>query len=138
LGERLWHGRPPATALLELVENGRIQLDAPIQEDVPQFPPKPWPVTVRQLPGHLGGIRHYQDDEIAGTRHYLNREDPLRILAAGPLAYEPGSRYLYSTYGFNLLGTAVDLVSGMPVTDYRPGTVRARAERRQAAEARHG
>ncbi len=107
-----------ATAVLQLVERGRIQLEAPIQEYVPQFPLKEWPVTVRELLGHLGGVRHYQDDEIASTRHYSNREDPLRIFALDPLVHEPGTKYLYSTYGFNLLGAAVELVSGKPFIEY--------------------
>ena len=35
-----------------------------------------------------------------------------------PLVQEPGTRYLYSTYGYNLLGAAVELVSGMPFAEY--------------------
>ncbi len=107
-----------AVAVLQLVEDRRIQLDSPIQEYVPQFPAKQWPVTVRQLLGHLGGVRHYRDDEISSTRHYLNRQEPLNIFAADPLALEPGTKYLYSTYGFNLLGAAVELASGMPFARY--------------------
>ncbi len=107
-----------ASAVLQLVERRKIQLDASIQEYVPQFPAKPWPVTVRQLLGHLGGVRHYRDDEIASTRHYSNRVDPLRIFAGDPLAQEPGTRYLYSTYGFNLLGAAVEMVAGVPFAQY--------------------
>lgn len=107
-----------ATAVMQLVERGKFRLDAPIQEYVPQFPQKQWPVTVRQLLGHLGGIRHYQDEEISSTRHYLNRMDPLRIFSADPLLQEPGTKYVYSTYGFNLLGAAVESVTGTPFPDY--------------------
>src|SRR4051812_499369 len=38
-----------ATAILQLVEKGKIDLDAPIQKYLPDFPAKPWPVTTRQL-----------------------------------------------------------------------------------------
>ena len=43
-----------AIAVLQLVETGKIDLDADIQAYVPSFPKKRWPVTVRQLLGHLG------------------------------------------------------------------------------------
>ena len=48
-----------ATAVMQLTEDGRLDLDAPIRRYVPAFPEKPWPVTPRQLLAHLGGIRSY-------------------------------------------------------------------------------
>ncbi len=116
-----------ATAVLQLVERGRIQLDAPVQDYVPQFPSKPWPVTVRQLLGHLGGIRHYRDDEISSVRHYSDRVAPLIVFSNDALVDEPGVKYNYSTYGFNLLGAAVEIVSGMPFVDYLRTNVFCRA-----------
>ena len=50
-----------AVAVLQLVEQGKIDLDAEIQAYVPYFPRKEFPVTVRELLGHLGGIPHYVD-----------------------------------------------------------------------------
>jgi serine beta-lactamase-like protein LACTB, mitochondrial len=107
-----------AVAILQLVEQGKLQLDAPIQQYVPQFPAKSWPVTVRQLLGHLGGVRHYREGEISSTRHYSDRLAPLDIFAYDPLLHEPGTRYSYTTYGYNLLGAAVELVSATPFLDY--------------------
>jgi CubicO group peptidase (beta-lactamase class C family) len=103
---------------MQLWEQGKLNLDAPIQQYVPQFPAKQWPVTARQLLGHLGGIRHYQPGEIESVKYYLNRVDPLAIFANDPLIAEPGTRYSYSTYGFNLLGAAVELVAGQPFATY--------------------
>ncbi|MCP5112202.1 MAG: beta-lactamase family protein, partial [bacterium] len=48
-----------AVAVMQLAEQGKLDLDAPIRQYVPSFPAKPWPITARQLLGHLGGIRHY-------------------------------------------------------------------------------
>ena len=107
-----------ATAVMQLVEKGRIDLDEPIQRYVRQFPPKPWVVTVRQLLGHLGGVRSYQGDEMGSTRHYGDVVEPLKIFRDDPLAVEPGTKYLYSTYGYNLLGAAVELASGRKFTEY--------------------
>ena len=107
-----------ATAVMQLVEKGMIDPDEPIQRYVPQFPRKTWDVTVRQLLGHLGGVRSYRGDEMGSTRHYGDVIEPLKIFKDDPLAVEPGTKYLYSTYGYNLLGAAVELASGVKFTDY--------------------
>jgi CubicO group peptidase (beta-lactamase class C family) len=49
-----------AAGLGLLVERGQVDLDAPIQTYLPDFPEKRWPVTTRQLGGHTAGIRHYR------------------------------------------------------------------------------
>src|SRR6188472_2307232 len=46
-----------------LLEQGRLHLEEEIQTYVPEFPRKPWPVTLRQLMGHVAGVRHYTSDE---------------------------------------------------------------------------
>src|ERR1700738_94948 len=50
-----------AVAVLQLYERGKLDLDAPVQEYCPAFPKKEWPITARELLGHLGGIRHYDE-----------------------------------------------------------------------------
>src|SRR4029077_16133386 len=47
-----------ATAALRLVEQGKLDLDAPIQQYCPQFPVKDWPITSREILSHMSGIRH--------------------------------------------------------------------------------
>ena len=103
-----------AVAALQLWERGRLDLDAPVQKYVPAFPEKPWRVTVRMLLGHLGGIRHYRGNEIDSTRHYEDIQEPLKIFSADALAHEPRTKYLYSSYGYNLAGAAVEGAAGVP------------------------
>ncbi|MBI3361535.1 MAG: beta-lactamase family protein, partial [Chloroflexi bacterium] len=108
-----------AVAVMQLVEQGKIELDAPIQRYVPSFPEKPWPVTVRQLLGHLGGVRHYSGlPEVDSTRHYTGLAAAFHVFRDDPLLAEPGTKYSYTTYGFNLLGATVDTASGMKFPDY--------------------
>ncbi len=108
-----------ATAIMQLVERHKIELDAPIERYVPSFPKKPWPVTIRELLGHLGGIRHYVgDSELDSTRHYTDVVEPLKIFKDDPLLSEPGTNYSYSSYGFNLLGAAVEGASDVKFVDY--------------------
>jgi serine beta-lactamase-like protein LACTB len=109
-----------AIAVMQLVEHGKIDLDAEIQKYLPSFPRKPWPITIRELLGHQSGIRHYRQDgsDLDSVTHYTDAITPLRIFADDPLLFEPGTKYSYSTYGFNVLGAIVETVSGMKYTAY--------------------
>jgi len=97
-----------AVAVLQLVEQGRLDLDAPVAQYCPAFPAKRWPVTLRHLLGHRGGIRHYRDGEQPLTRRFSSLREGLSLFADDPLEFEPGTRFRYSTYGYSLLGCAVE------------------------------
>ncbi len=108
-----------AVAIMQLAERGKLDLDAPIQKYCPAFPEKPWLVTARQLLGHLGGIRHYRGpEEFNSTRHYTEISDTLEIFKNDPLLHEPGTKFSYTTYGYNLLGCAIEGASGMKYLDF--------------------
>jgi CubicO group peptidase (beta-lactamase class C family) len=108
-----------AAAILQLVEQGKINLDAEIQAYVPYFPRKKYPVTVRQLLGHLGGIPHYvnRDVEQHIKEHKTTRE-AIAIFENYDLVAEPETKFSYSTYGYNLLGAAIEGASKQPYADY--------------------
>jgi CubicO group peptidase (beta-lactamase class C family)/tetratricopeptide (TPR) repeat protein len=111
----------PMTAIgvLRLVEEGKIDLDAEVQEYVPYFPDKEYPVTVRLLLGHLGGISHYQDYDAEG--HFKDHKDTREAIAVFEefdLVGEPGTTYQYSSYGYNLLGAVIEGASGKPYGEY--------------------
>lgn len=107
-----------AVAVMQLAGRGKIDLDARIQTYVPTYPEKPWPVTPRQLLSHLGGVRHYRGEERAGTRHYARFTEAFHVFRDDPLVCEPGTKHVYSTYGYNLLGAAVEGASGRPFIGY--------------------
>jgi CubicO group peptidase (beta-lactamase class C family) len=107
-----------ATAVLQLVEKGRLDLDAPVQRYVPTYPAKQWPLTARQLLAHMGGVRWYADGEMESTKHYPSVVDGLAMFRDDPLVFEPGTSFLYSSYGYNLLGAAVEGASGTSYIDY--------------------
>lgn len=107
-----------ATAILQLAEQGKIDLDAEIQKYVPYFPKKKWPVTIRQLLGHLGGISHYQNYDVEGRiKEHKNTREAIAIFENFDLVGQPGT-YKYSSYGYNLLGAAVEGASGMSFGEY--------------------
>jgi serine beta-lactamase-like protein LACTB len=101
-----------AVGLMELVEAGKVDLDAPVQKYVPSFPDKGAPITVRMIAGHLGGIRHYKGDEFLIQKHYASVADGLKIFQDDPLVSPPGTKFNYSSYGFNLLSAVIESASG--------------------------
>lgn len=107
-----------ALALMQLVEQGKVKLDDEVQVYVPSFPKKSAPITIRQLLGHQGGIRHYKGDEMLSAKHYDTVEAALAIFKDDPLVAEPGTKYSYTTYGYNLLSRVVEAASGLSFGEY--------------------
>lgn len=99
-----------------LVEQGRLNLDDEIQKYVPAFPRKPWRVTLRQLMGHVAGVRHYADTEWGDrpSAHCERASDGLQTFANDPLLFEPETQYKYSTYGWILVSAAVEAAAEEP------------------------
>lgn len=96
-----------ATALLRLAEEGKLDLDAPVQRYVPAFPEKAYPITPRQLAAHLAGIPAFLPERRNQSRHCTQPEEALRSFAALPLSRIPGSRFLHSEPGYVLLSAVV-------------------------------
>jgi serine beta-lactamase-like protein LACTB, mitochondrial len=98
-----------------LLEKGRLNLGDEIQTYVPEFPRKQWPVTLRQLMGHVAGIRHYDTEaDYMPTAHCERASEGLRSFVDDPLRFEPGTQYGYSTFGWILVSAAVEAVAGEP------------------------
>jgi len=57
-----------AVAVMQLVEQGKVDLDNPVQDYVPYFPEKRWKITVRHILTHTSGIRHYRPDDFGPQR----------------------------------------------------------------------
>ncbi|MBS1839723.1 MAG: beta-lactamase family protein [Acidobacteria bacterium] len=107
-----------SAALMKLVEAGRIDLDAPIQKYVPTFPDKGALITPRMLAGHLGGIRHYKENEPDSQKHYDSVVAGLERFQNDPLVVPPGTKFSYSSYGYNLLSAAIEAAAGEPFLAY--------------------
>ena len=107
-----------AMALGHLYESGKIDLDAPIQTYLPDFPEKEGVITARLLGGHLAGIRHYKDDENLSAVPYSSVQDGLAIFQDDPLVSAPGTEFHYSTFGFNLLSAVIEGAAGQVFLRY--------------------
>ena len=112
-----------ATAILQLSERGKLDLDAELQKYCPAFPKKEWPITTRELLGHLGGIRHYNPDGMGdipddSAKHFASMEESLQIFASDPLVAKPGTKFHYSTYGYTVLGCVLEGAASEKYVDY--------------------
>src|SRR5437016_12489074 len=107
-----------AAAVVLLYEQGKLDLDAPIQRYVPTFPDKGYPISTRQLAGHLAGIRHYKDREFFLNRHFATVRDGLAIFQDDSLLFPPGTRFSYSSYGWNLVSAVVEGAAGEDFLPY--------------------
>ena len=107
-----------STVILKLAEQGKLDLDKDVHEYYAAYPTKQWPVTTRYLLGHLGGVRHYKSrEEASSTRHFFNTESAIAVFSADPLQHEPGTKFLYSSFGYNLLGAVTEGAGGQPFVE---------------------
>jgi CubicO group peptidase (beta-lactamase class C family) len=108
-------------AVMQLVESGKLSLDADISTLVPSFPLQGHHVTVRELLSHTSGIvdYHYLGDAIDGTsRTPKSLDEVIALFANRPWVNEPGTTWDWSISGFALLVSVVERVSGQTFDDY--------------------
>ena len=122
-----------ATAVLMLVDEGKIALDDPVEKYLPEFcgqmlavkndsgPAslrKPsHPITLREVLSHMSGLP-FQSSVEKPTLDGLPLAVAVRSYATTPLQNEPGTHYSYSNAGINTAGRIVEVVTGMKYEDY--------------------
>jgi D-alanyl-D-alanine carboxypeptidase len=110
-----------ATATLQLVAAGKIDLNSPLGKYLPDYPNKDVAdkVTVHELLTHTGGTGDIFGPEFEQHRLELKTlQDYVNLYGKRPPQFEPGSRWEYSNYGFILLGVIIEKVSGQSYYDY--------------------
>jgi CubicO group peptidase (beta-lactamase class C family) len=112
-----------AAATMRAYEGGLLDLDAPIHQYLPDLPSTLRGITARQLAGHLGGLRHYNQVESSTLspnypKRYKTATEALEIFINDTLVALPGTRYAYSSFGFNLLGAVLEGATHQPFLDY--------------------
>jgi CubicO group peptidase (beta-lactamase class C family) len=102
-----------------LLDRGRLHLDDEIQTYVSSFPKKQWPITLRQLMGHVAGVRHYRGEEdYMPSAHCERAVEGLGRFAESPLRFEPETQAAYSTFGWVLVSAAVEAAADEPFTSF--------------------
>lgn len=107
-----------ASALMKLVEEGKIDLDASVYNYVPDYPKKKWDFTSRQIAGHLSGIRSYKEGEMMINENFSNVKDALDVFKMDSLLHKPDTKYHYSTHAWTLLSLIIENTSGQSFLNY--------------------
>ncbi len=111
-----------SAGIMKLVSDGKLNLDESVREYVPSFPAKRYPITIQQLLGHLGGIRDYYgvswEEELFIQEHYNSLNEAISIFSNDKLVAEPGTEFVYSPFGYILLGAVMENVTGQSYLDY--------------------
>jgi len=109
-----------AIAIMQLYEKGMLDLDKPIQTYIKEFPKKiKGDITIRHLLKHTSGISHYSSkwDALSFT-HYTTLVDALDAFKDNDLEFEPGTQFMYSSYGYTVLGAIIEKVTQMSYGEY--------------------
>lgn len=125
-----------AIAIAQLVERGKVDLDAPVGRYVPDLPNKSIreTVKVRHLLSHTSGMGTYFRKGFLRDKTYAaTAADLVPFYADDSLAFTPGARMQYSNSGFALLGLIIERVSGQSFYDYMKANVIDRAGMKRAA-----
>lgn len=115
-------------AALQLVQNGRLNLDKAIVSYCPTLPAQLQTITTRQLLCHQSGIPHYSNGTVISSREAANKTgksdlldelDPIESISRftlSPLRFEPGSQTGYSSYAYVLLSAVVQAAGNEPIS----------------------
>ena len=122
-----------ATAILQLVESGKLTLDSNVGSVLADYPNRELAekVTIRHLLTHMGGTG---DVDLFGTENADNRkrvrsvEDMIALHSDRPLAFEPGTQQQYGNFGHVILGRIVEILSGETFEAYVKKHIFARAQ----------
>jgi len=110
-----------ATSILQLAQARKLSLDDPVGKYLTDYPNKEvaTKVTIRHLLTHTGGTGDIFGPEFEAHRLELRTlQDYIKLYGNRAPQFEPGSRWEYSNYGFILLGTIIEKVSGQSYYDY--------------------
>jgi len=109
-----------ATAILQLVEAGKLRLDAPISTYISGLPNAWSHITIHHLLTHRSGIPNTGDlsDYAQGLHHHYTPRELVGLVRDRPLDYEPGTKWKYSNTDYYLLGFLIEQLSGESYAAY--------------------
>jgi CubicO group peptidase (beta-lactamase class C family) len=113
-----------AIGTMQLVQDGKVQLDAPVGNYVDDLPQAWRRVTVRQLLAHTSGINSFTSHdtmacgEPARAQENYRQQDVIAEVSCLPLDFEPGKNWSYSDTGYFVLGLLIERVSGLKYDEY--------------------
>jgi CubicO group peptidase (beta-lactamase class C family) len=112
-----------AAAVLLLAQQGKLSLDDPVRKHIPELPDYGAPLTIRHMIHHTSGLRDWGTVAMVegwprGSRVHTHDHVLEIVKRQRALNFKPGSEYLYSNTGYNLLAIIVERVSGRSFADF--------------------
>jgi CubicO group peptidase (beta-lactamase class C family) len=109
-----------ATAVLQLVDEGKLDLDADVTTYLPEFDTQGHRVPMRRLLDHTSGIKGYTEMPVFGdiSIKKLPRDSLVTLIEKEPFDFGPGTAEIYNNSAYFLLGLIIEKVSGQPYADY--------------------
>jgi CubicO group peptidase (beta-lactamase class C family) len=109
-----------STAVLMLVEQGKIGLADDIHKYLADFPDKGATITVEHLLTHTSGIPSYTGSPkwVPLWRKEMKPAEIIALTKDDPLEFAPGSRFAYNNTGYIMLGAIIEKVSGMSYAEF--------------------
>ncbi len=109
-----------AVLLMQLVEEGKVKLDDPVENFVPEVRnlkgyDKAGKITLRQLASHTSGLQReprLADASVGPVDHW--EEKVMACIPRSSFAHQPATQFLYSNIGFAILGLAIERIAGIP------------------------
>lgn len=112
-----------ATAVLMLVEEGKLSLDDPVGKHL-EGTPEAWKgVTLRHLLGHTSGIKDFINEPTASLRLDVTEQEVLEATAPRDMNFQPGEKYAYSNTNYHLLAMVIRKVTGKSYGEFLKGRV---------------
>lgn len=101
--------------VMRLVDAGLLDLDAPVEKYLPDFPHAGRGITVRRIAVHQSGLSDAFETANYQTRdHYDTIDTAYRLIVAHPLEFEPGSKVEYRTASYTVIARVMEAVAGKP------------------------
>lgn len=111
-------------ALQLLVQEGKVDLGEDVRNYVDYFPKKKYPLILKEVAGHIAGVRHYASPmEMLSNVYYPTVRGGMEIFMHDPLLFEPGEKYSYSSYGWNLISAVIEEASEVAFLDFMQSQV---------------
>lgn len=102
-------------AVMRMVDEGRIDLDAPVERYLPDFPHAGAGVTIRRLAAHQSGISDaFSSEHYRSTRHFATMDEAYQAIKTGRLEFAPGSKTQYATGLYTIIARAMEEAAGAP------------------------
>ncbi|WP_432381404.1 serine hydrolase domain-containing protein [Duganella sp. P38] len=105
-------------AIMQLVEQGKVDLSAPVSRYLQDLPPAWQAVTVAQLLNHTSGLPDIVARQTWQVAPAGNWDAAWRQVQAMPMDFAPGERFRYNQTNYLLLGKIIDQLSGQPFTQF--------------------